>query len=131
MTAQLGRKNRSEAVFSELTEPRTDVCRKARQIRSRAIDRRLPFLPHEGRLVGMSKLEGLNVARTGAPYAQRAALAGESAIRRVVIDSVQPAHDAAVARMSHDHRSLANPLYRRRGSEQLQFNTPPLALPVA
>jgi hypothetical protein len=122
MTAELGRKNRGEANFGKLTERGADLCRQARQIRRRGVDRRLPLLPHEGRLVGVGELQGLHVTRTATPHAQRAALPGEGAIRRVVVDGIQPAHHAAVARMAHDHRSSAETFDRRRSCEQLQLD---------
>jgi hypothetical protein len=62
------------------------------------------LLAHEGRSVGAGELQALNVVRTVASNAQRAAVAEEGAIWRVVVYSVQPADNAAAARMLCHHR---------------------------
>ena len=122
VTTELSRKDRREAMLRKLTESGIDLRRQAGQIRRRVVDRRLQSLSRKGRLVGAGKLQGLNVAGTVTPYAQRAALAGEGAIRCVVVNRLQPAHHAAVARMSHDHRSSTDPFDRLGRCEELQLH---------
>jgi len=121
MTTEPGRKNRAEAILDKLTERRSDLRGQARQIRCRGVDRRLPSLSHEG-FVGAGALQGLNVARTVTSHSQRGALTRKGAIRRVVVDSVQVAHHAAVACMSDDHRGSADPFDRHGRRQQLQLN---------
>jgi hypothetical protein len=119
--ADPGRKHRRKLVRGQ-REGGMDLRRQAREIRRRAVDRRLPFLPHEGRLVADRELQGLDVAGAVAPHAQRAALARQRPIRRVVVDGVQPSDHAAVARVLHDHRGLADLLDRRGRRAQLQLD---------
>ena len=123
MPANFRRENRHQRVVGQRRHGIADlVGGKPRQIRGDVVNRRFP-LPSGQRLSDIGqKLECLNEVFAAASHAQRHAMLEQQPLRRIVIHRFQPAKRAAVARMLHDDRHLAQFFEGALRREQLKFD---------